>query len=67
MRINEPPRPCGGAHLDFRLNLAKYSAVQPMKHDKSTRDPSEKTSSFAASLSLLRTRRFGTFCFASLL
>jgi MFS family permease len=38
-----------------------------MKHHESTRDPAAKTSSFAASLSLLRTRRFGTFCFASLL
>ena len=30
-------------------------------------DPSAKTSAFAKSLRLLRTRRFGTFCFASLL
>ena len=38
-----------------------------MKHNNVTRNHSAKASSYAASLRLLRTRRFGTFCFASLL
>ena len=60
-----------GKQVPHRLVPFRAPIVTPIRSARDTsdpaHDPASAITSFAQSLQLLRTRRFGTFCFASLL